>query len=114
MVSKNLLFFSELVGRGRFGLFLLSWSALSCVDYEPDTPLQRFIQQKVLESDSANHAAIEPIRADDQQPLAGKCSDKPIEFEWRSVTGLHFDPRPALADKIDLVFFRTPEKRPQG
>jgi hypothetical protein len=25
-----------MVGRGRFGLFLLSWSALSCVDYEPE------------------------------------------------------------------------------
>lgn len=42
---------------GGFRLFLLSRSALSCVDYEPDTPLQRFIQQKVLESDSANRAA---------------------------------------------------------
>lgn len=55
-----------MVGRGRFRLFLLSRSALSCVDYEPDShPLQRLIQQKVLESDSANRAAIEPIRTDD-------------------------------------------------
>ena len=76
--------------------------------------LQRLIQQKVLESDSANRAAIEPIRTDDQQFLAGKCSDKPIELEWRSVTGLYFDPRSALADEIDLVFFRTPEQRLQG
>src|SRR5229473_4192704 len=78
------------------------------------TTLQRLIEQKVLESDSANRAAIEPIRTDDQQFLAGKGSDKPIKLEWRSVTGLHFDPRSALADEIDLVFFRTPEQRLRG
>jgi hypothetical protein len=60
--------------------------------------LRRFIQQEILESDSANRAAIEPIRTDDQQFLAGKGSDRPIELDWRSVTGLHFDPRSALAD----------------
>src|SRR5271170_70186 len=104
-----------MVGRGRFRLFLRSRSALSCVDYEPEShSLQRLIQQKVLESDSANRAAIEPIRTDDQQFLAGKGSDKPIELEWRSVTGLHFDPRSALADEIDLVFFRAPKQRLQG
>src|ERR1700728_1187290 len=100
-----------MAGRGRFRLFLRSWSALSCVDYEPEShSLQRLIQKKVLESDSSNHAAIEPIRTDDQQLLAGKGSDKPIEFEWRSVTGLHFDPRSALADEIDLMLFGTPEQ----
>src|SRR6266436_6184652 len=78
------------------------------------TTLQRLIQQKVLESDSANRAAIEPIRTDHQQFLAGKGSDKPIELEWRSVTGLHFDPRSTLADEIDLVLFRTPEQRLKG
>src|SRR5258708_2034728 len=107
---------ARMVGRGRFRPFLLSRSALSCVDYEAEshTSLQRLIQQKVLESDSANRAAIEPIQTDDQQFLAGKGSDKPIELEWRSVTGLHFDPRSALADEIDLVFFGTPEERLQG
>src|ERR1700721_55365 len=104
-----------MAGRGRFRLFPRSWSALSCVDYEPEShSLQRLIQQKVLESDSANRVAIEPLRTDDQQFLAGKGPDKPIEFEWRSVTSLHFDPRSALADEIDLVFFRTPEQRLQG
>src|ERR1700722_19890501 len=104
-----------MVGRGRFRLFLRSWSALSCVDYEPEShSLQRLVQQKVLESDSTNRAAIEPIRTDDQQFLAGKSSDKPIELEWRSAAGLHFDPRSALADEIDLVLFRTPEQRLQG
>ena len=49
---------------------------------------------------SAIRAAVEPIRTDDQQFLAGKVSDKPIELEWRSVTGLHFDPRSALSSRI--------------
>src|SRR5258708_8580613 len=73
---------ARMVGRVRFRPFLLSRSALSCVDYEAEshTSLQRLIQQNVLECDSANRAAIEPVHTSHQQILALTRTPNPIDL----------------------------------
>lgn len=43
--------------------------------------LQRFVEKEILKSSAEDGGAVEALRIDDQQSLAGKCSAEPIELE---------------------------------